>query len=56
MNVEQYLRSLVKRAQALMKDWLPAALNNKVLDSVLDLSQLMSPEAFVSVLHQHTAR
>lgn len=56
MNVELYLRSLVKRAQVLTKEWLPAALKNQVLDNVLNLSQLMSPEAFFSVLRQHTAR
>ena len=56
LQPEQYLRSLVKKARALTEDWLPSALQNQTLARVLNLSQLMSPEAFVSVLKQHTAR
>ena len=54
---EQFLQSLVKRARALSDQWLPASIKNELLtNQVLDLSNLMSPEAFFSVLRQHTAR
>lgn len=54
--MESYLRAVVKRARALTEQWLPAAQKNDLLSNLLDLSQLMSPEAFLSVLRQHTAR
>lgn len=56
LQVEQYLRSLVKRARALTEEWLPAVQKNQLFSAVLDISELMNPEAFFSVHRQHSAR
>jgi hypothetical protein len=56
LQVEQFLRSLVKRARALTEEWLPAVQKNQLLSTVLDISELMNPEAFFSVHRQHSAR
>ncbi|KAI9564905.1 hypothetical protein GHT06_008646 [Daphnia sinensis] len=56
LQVEQFLRSLVKRARALTEEWLPSVQKRQLLTNVLDLSELMNPEAFFSVHRQHSAR
>lgn len=51
-----YIRGLVSRTAALTQKWVPAAEQNNLLDSTLDLSELFHPDTFMNALRQTTAR
>lgn len=51
----QFIRGLVSRSQAVL-EWVERAEQNRLLEQILDLSDLFHPDTFLNAFRQQTAR